>query len=131
MSAFGHFSLQTALYDALSTDSQLSAMVTGIYSHVPGDTLPPYVVLGRIDGRDWAGSALAGMEYTVNIHAYSAEAGNSEALAILARVYALLHGTALTVSGQTLINLRMVNSTVEQEKTLRHGVMRFRAVTQA
>jgi len=48
------FQLQKSVYTALTGDSTLTAMVTGIYEYVPQGTGFPYLVVNEITAADWS-----------------------------------------------------------------------------
>ena len=47
MSVDSSWELQKAIYGALTGDSALMAMITGVHDHVPQDTAYPYVTIGE------------------------------------------------------------------------------------
>jgi hypothetical protein len=64
------------------------------------------------------------------MHIWSQYRGRREIKTIMKSVYDLLHNTAISVTGASLVNVRQEFSTTlaENDGITRHGVMRFRAV---
>lgn len=124
------FALQTAIYTALSSDTALSNMITGVYDDVPEGTAYPYVVIGEDTAINNGTKTLDGLQYTVTLHAWSQYRGRKEVKEIMARVYEILHNADLSVNNASLVNIRQefTDSVVDADGITRHGVMRFRAV---
>ena len=133
MTQFALLEIQQVIYDVLSGDATLGAMVTGVYDYVPQDTAYPYVVIGDMDGRDWSASGLDGLESRASIEAYSRYGGRKEALQIMESIHSLLHDGSLTMSGHALVSMRFESGQViplGDGHTYR-GQIRFRLLSQA
>ena len=124
------FELQKTLYDALTSDSGLSALVTGIFDDVPEGQEYPYVVVGEEAVANIATKTLDANQHTVTVHSYSRSRGRKEVKQIMEEIYRILHDASLTVTGASLINLQNELQTVllETDGITRHGILRFRAV---
>ena len=74
--------------------------------------------------------SLDAIEHTLTLHVWSQYRGRREIKEIMQSVYSLLHNTAITVTGASLVNIRQEfnNTLMENDGITRHGVMRFRAV---
>ena len=133
MTIFSHYPLQAAIYQALSSDSALAALVTGVYDRPPQSTAFPYMTIGESSGSDWSTKTTSGMEQQLAIHVWSQNGGRKEAAAIMTRIHTLLHQANLSVSGQTLVLLRFVSSDIvlEDDGYTYCGSMRFRALLEA
>lgn len=117
--------------------SELDGSVTGmggasvsVYDDVPEDVTYPYIILGEETAVNNGSVTLDGVEHTLTIHAWSQYRGRREIKEIMESVYSLLHNTAITVSGASLVNIRQEFTTTltENDGITRHGVMRFRVV---
>ena len=135
MTADSQWELQKAVYTTLRADSALQAFIGNparVYDHVPQDSLFPYVVIGEATGREFDGKSEDGMEQTLTLHSWSRDRGMQETKEIMAAVVDALDQVALTVTGHTLVLLRFEFSDtfLDPDGLTRHGVQRFRAVTQ-
>ncbi len=133
MSGFSHLPLQKAIYSALTTDSSLMGMVTGVYDR-PAQASPfPYVTIGEMSGRDWSSKTTTGMEHNIVLHAWSREGGRKEAAIIMERIHTLLHHANLTLEGHMLVLLKFMSSRLmlEDDGWTYHGTIRFAALTEA
>jgi len=126
------FELQKTIYAKLNTDSTIKTTYSAtVHDHVSSGTAFPYVVIGEetlID--DSSSKDIDFNEFTLTIHTFSRNRGRKEAKQIMARIYALLHKTSLTVTGANHINTRFEYSDVvrEQDGLTYHGVQRFRTI---
>lgn len=133
MSSFSHRALQQAIFETLSEDAALMALVTGIYDYIPAGGMYPYLALGEMEGRDWSTKTEQGMEFRLMVRVFSREAGRKEAAQIMERVHALLHNADLTVSGHALILMRCESSAIRRENdgSTFQGILAFRALIEA
>lgn len=132
MSIYGHSELQKALYAKLSADSALSALIIGVYDAVPANTNFPYVVMGEALARDWSSTTTSGAAYSAALRVFSRDGGRKQALAIMERLYALLHMQTLSVSGHTAVSVRYESSEtrLEDDGITYQGIMRMRILLQ-
>ena len=107
--------LQSALYVRLSGDAALSAMISGVFDHVPDHTDYPYVTLGDASSRDWSTTTTTGADTQFTLSIYSRSGGRKETLLIMERLHTLLHGVALAISGHQCVSLRHSTSSVQLE----------------
>lgn len=133
MPGFSHLPLQQAIYQALSGDAALSAMVSGIFDRPPQGGDFPYVTLGESTIADRSTIATSGTEHLVTLHVWSREGGRAETATIMDRIYALLHHAGLSVTGQTFIVSRFVSSRLllEEDGFTYHGAMQFQILLEA
>ena len=127
MSSLALREVQRSLYSKLSGDAVLMDMISGIYDVVPQNTNPPYVVLGNGRQELQPVDALVVSDCQLELHVWTLASGRKAALAILSRLYALLHLGTLTLSGLELVTLRVeqaATSLSEQGKYL-SGVLRI------
>lgn len=133
MSNFSHYSFQQAVYQVLTGDSTLSALIDAVYDRAPQGSPFPYITLGEMDISDWSTKTSTGTEILLNIHIWSRSGGRKETADISDRVYRLLHQASLSVSGQVLVQIRYLSSDIhlEDDGITYQGVMRFRSLLEA
>ena len=136
MTADSQWALQQAVFTALSGDSAVQALVGNparVYDHVPQDTTFPYVAMGEVAAADWDTKSEDGMDQTFMVHTWSRYRGMSEAKRIMGAVVDALDKVALSVTGHDLVQLRFEFSDtfLDEDGLTRHGVQRFRALTEA
>ena len=133
MSNFSYFTLQKAIYQTLSGDSTLLAMVNAVYDRPPQGSPYPYITIGESTVSDWSSKTTAGTEEIVKLHIWSRNGGRKETASIMERVYQLLHQASLTVTGQTLILIRFMSSdiTLENDGFTYQGIIQFKALLES
>ena len=123
--------LQKAIFTKLNgfVDGLASANIS-VYDDIPQDTNYPYVQIGEETAVNDGTKTLDAVEHTLTIHVWSQYRGRREIKTIMKSVYDLLHNTAISVTGASLVNVRQEFSTTlsENDGITRHGVIRFRAV---
>ncbi len=98
--------LQKAVFTALSGDGALSALVTGVYSHVPQDTAFPYIKFSDMGAQDWSTKTSSGIKSQLALDVFSRGRGSKESLAILKEVKRILADATLTMSGCTMVSMK-------------------------
>lgn len=128
--------VQAAVYGYLTSHSALTTLLpTGansIFDHVPDRVAFPYIASGDMTARSIATQGSSGRDIMLDIHAYSRAAGYKELKAIMAAIYNRLHQANFTITGHSLIMCEENQSdmTLENDGLTRHGVMRFRIITE-
>lgn len=114
--------LMTAIHTALTGDSALTTLVgTKIYDDPPHQNHAdfndlPYVVYGDQEFSDYAGDVLDDAEeINLEIEAWSNYDGRKEVADIASRIKAVLHDQNLSVSGATLVNMRLSNAIIMKD----------------
>jgi hypothetical protein len=135
MSADSQWPLQQAVYSALTGHPVIQGLLGNparVFDHVPQGSAFPYLVIGESRAAPFDTKTEAGLEQRLTLHAWSRYRGLKQIKEIMAAVLDVLDGQALTVSGQALILLRFEFATtfVDDDGLTRHGVQRFRALTQ-
>lgn len=128
----GLFALQTAIYSALSGDSNLTSTLScGVYDDTPEESAFPYIVIGEDTTTDYSTKDVDGGATTMTVHVWSQYKGSKETKNIIDRVHTLLHDSALSQSGFNLVNMRYEFSDIirDPDGVTRHGIIRFRAIT--
>ena len=148
MTADALWPLQQAVYTALRADATLKTL-TGttparVYDHVPSDVWPadgettnaaafkPYVVVGDDTAGPFDTMTEDGAESILTIHTWSRYRGRKETKQIMSAVTDALDDVSLSVTGHTLVLLLFEFSStfLDPDGLTRHGVQRFRALTQ-
>ena len=106
MSSLALMEVQRALYTKLIGDGVLMGMVTGIYDLVPQETAVPYIVIGDGNQNLYGSDAVNVTECKLDLHIWTDVRGRKTALAIMNRLYALIHLGTLTLTGFQLVTLR-------------------------
>lgn len=130
MTYHSHFSLQQSVYQSLTSDATLSALVAGIFDHVPAETSYPFITIGEATIRDFSNLQQQGTRAQITLRIYSREAGRKQSATIMERIVAVLHAGGMTVDGQVVHSLRFVSSAIElQDDGLTYlGTLIFRAL---
>jgi hypothetical protein len=127
--------LQKAIFAALGGDGALVALLDGdkIHDYAPAHVAFPYITFGRTSVFDWSTGTESGDEQLFTLHIWSKAQGKKETLAIMERVKALLHDAPLELMGYHLVSIRLEFSEArfDEELSVHHGLMRFRALVEA
>ena len=129
--SFHSWELQKAIYAKLNGNVDgLGGANIPVYDDVPQQSNYPYVQIGEETSANNGTKTLDGVEHTLTMHIWSQYRGRREIKTIMKSVYDLLHNTAISVTGASLVNVRQEFSTTlsENDGITRHGVIRFRAV---
>ncbi|MFE2936664.1 DUF3168 domain-containing protein [Streptomyces sp. NPDC059278] len=126
--------VQGAVYQRLSGDLALTAMVSKIYDYLP-ETVPyPFIVLGEAVETPDNRHGGFGRQTAITLHVWSQYRGYAQVLRIGARVTALLDHQPLTIPGLDHIATRFEFSQPltdpEPPGDIRHLVLRYRVVTE-
>lgn len=135
MTGLANHALQKAIYSKLVTDVPLMAKVTGVWDEPNENVALPIVVIGEGTTLDHSTKTEAGQNHTLTLHIWSNAVGRMELKEIMGLVYDALHDAVLALDGHISILIRFENASDtrerEGEQTLYHGILRFRAITQA
>jgi hypothetical protein len=127
------WALQQAIYATLSSDDGVKALLGDpprVFDAPPRDAAFPYCVIGDDAASDWSTATEQGSEHIVSVHVWSRASGHREAKLIADAVQDALDGAELSVTGQSLIDLRWLDTNVSRDadgETVR-AALRFRAV---
>lgn len=130
---FSHYPLQKAIYQKLTGDSALMALVSGVFDRPPQGQSYPYITIGESSIGDWSTKTSNGTEQLLTLHIWSREGGKKQAELIAEKVHGLLHVPTMPVDGQILVLMRFISSalSLENDGATYHGIMRFRALLEA
>jgi hypothetical protein len=126
--------IQKAIYAALTADAGAGALIGDrIYDVAPRDAVFPYATIGKATQSDWSTGTEEGAEHRLTLDVWSRAHGKSECHAIAEAIRLALHDAALALEGHALVNLRFESADVARDPDglTFHGVLRFRAVTEA
>lgn len=127
--------LQRGLYQTIAADNAVTTLLGGvhIYDDVPRDAAFPYLTLGETVVRDWSTGSDEGDEHLVTLHVWSRANGRRQTHRIMAALKLALHDATVSVANHRLVNMRFEFSDARREPDgeTYHGVVRFRAVTEA
>ena len=128
--------VQTVIYQLLSADPALTALVKGVYDDVPEDPdLPqdqifPYVTIGESIHNESDTVSVLGDDVSTIVHTWSRYRGRKETKQIQGAIYDALHRANGTYSGYDIISIDWENSQsfIDQDGLTRHGVQSFRVL---
>lgn len=126
--------LQKAVVAALLGDTGVAALVAErIHDAPPRNAEFPYVSFGQTSLADWSTGTESGAEHRLTLHVWSRERGKRQCYEIMGAIEAVLHDAPLALDGHALVNLRFefAEARRDPDGITYHGVMRFRAVTEA
>lgn len=125
---------QTAVYQALTGDAQLMAMVRHVFdARPPGGFLDshfPCVELGEEFSVRWGTKAYRGHDDRFTIHVWSRKRGRGEVKRIHGHIERLLDRARLQIAGRRLIDCTLERDEIREDpdgKTM-HGVQDFRVL---
>ncbi|MGW1127456.1 DUF3168 domain-containing protein [Streptomyces sp. NPDC002526] len=126
--------LQGAILAVLRGDSDLSALISGVYDYVPETATYPFIVVGEAIETPANAHDRYGRETVMTLHVWTQHRGHSQGLTIAARVTALLDHQPLTVPGLDHVATRheyaQTLTDPEPPGNIRHVVLRYRVVTE-
>jgi hypothetical protein len=126
--------IQKALYQQMTSDPDLTALITGVFDYVPDNQAFPYIMISGFIENPWNTFNRNGKEVTATFHIYSDQKGNKEVYTILNRLNQVLDGAALTLDNHSLVSLQFedaMNWSNELElKQVREVAVRYRIYVQ-
>ena len=135
----GSYQLQIAVYNALNTDSALSALIVGIYDNPQqvadpdNDNAFPFVTLSTGSIEPWDDDHDKGSQADIQVHTWSRARHSLQCKQIMDAIYNVLHRGTLSISGFLFVGCDMVsqeNPQYDPDGVTRHGVQTFRVVFQ-
>lgn len=124
--------IQRTLYDVLTGDVDLTAVISGVYDHVPEEAAFPYIVIGEATAVSSGALDRWGRRSAVTLHIWSAYHGWAEALTIVDHLVRLLDEQALAVPGHEFVACRHEQTVTlrDPDADLRHVPCRFSIETE-
>jgi hypothetical protein len=127
--------LQKAIFTALGSDTALTAALgeNRIFDQAPANVAFPYITFGRTSVYDWSTGTEKGTEQLFTLHIWSKAKGSKETLEIMEMARWVLDDKSLPLDGHHLVNLRLefAEARYDDDLAVHHGLLRFRAVTEA
>lgn len=127
--------IQVGLYELLSGDATLGALITGVYDSVPEDAEPDYVVVGEMMATPDGAHGSYGRQTSATVHTWTRAQSHRPGNAIGARVAALLSRREADldphVAGHAvwMVEHEFSQTLVDPEPGIRHRIDRFRIWT--
>lgn len=125
--------LQEAVFQLLSSDSALMALVGGIYDAAPqqvSDAAPDglYVTIGDEIAEDWSTASDIGVLHTVLISVHAPRRGFADAKQVAGQISDLMLGSDMTPSRGQIIQTRFIDARTARAENdaLRRIDLRFR-----
>ncbi len=115
MPNLNYYNIQKAIYDKLIGNSQLMAIVSGIFDYPPQSAQFPFVRIDNPSSADIPSLAELAKEYRFDINIFAREAGNKQVYDIIEIIYGLLHNGTISVVGKTLVFMRCEGSSISLE----------------
>lgn len=131
--------IQKAIYDTLTADAQLMALVVGVYDAVPqapdsGNPSDfPYIVIGDDISTEWSTNTEIGRETSLTMHIWSRYRGKKEIKNISDNIARVLDRAELTIENlhAVTIDFTQSQSFLEPDALTNHGVIEFRLLSEA
>jgi len=123
------WALQQAVFAALSANTEVHALAADrIFDAVPRGAAFPYIVVGEATEKADGDAS----EHQLQIHIWSRGGGHREIKHAANAVRDALDGTALTLDGHSLVDLRFASAdyTRESDGETYRATLRFRALTE-
>jgi len=120
--------VQKAVYELLTGDAELMAMITGVFDHVPKGQAFPYVRIGEATEVPWNDFGRPGSQLTINVHAFDNAAEVARLLGIGTAVQGITDGADPTIIGSSLVDIAFEFNQVlyDSDSATNHMAMRFR-----
>lgn len=123
--------LQKAVYERLQNDPGILAIVDDVHDEIPETATLPFIALADDTSNPYDSKTTRGEELTINIDAWSAGPGKTEAKHIMDAVLQALTKAPLIIEGFKFEGIERELLEVFKDDTVYHGVCRFRVyVTQ-
>ena len=128
MPNLNYYDIQKTIYDKLAGNSQLMAIISGIFDYPPQSAQFPFVMIDNPSSSNIPSLAELAKEYRFDINIFAREAGNKQVYDIIEIIYGLLHNGTVSVAGKTLIFIRCEGSSIELENDgwTYHGKLRLK-----
>lgn len=115
MPNLNYYNIQKAIYDKLTGNSQLMAIVSEIYDYPPQSAVFPFVLIANPSSSNIFSLAETTKEYSFDINIFAREAGNKQVYDIIEIIYGLLHNGTISVAGKILVFMRCEGSSIGLE----------------
>lgn len=119
--------LQKAVYAALSVDSKLTQLVSGVYDVVEEDLAFPYLTIGAPSTLNIETRNTFSEEVSLTIHSWSVAGGKKESYALLDAIHQAI-GKGIAIGGSfSLLKISRPQLQVidDADPRIKHGLARF------
>ncbi len=125
-----YYNLQKAIYEKLTGDAGLMALISGVYDNAPQDADYPFITFGKSNSKKYDVLGKNGLEHRVNIEIWSRENGKKQPAYIIESLYSLLHNGSLSVTGAALTSMEILSYSInlESDGCTYHGIINLRIV---
>jgi len=137
MTADSQWAVQTAIYDSLCNDGQLTALLNSgaesIFDAAPVDAGFPCLVIAGTRAENFETQGGGGLKIVMSLDSYSRYSGMREVKNIMQAVYDHLHGkNNLIVAGHHVVDCRFLSSrtVMDDDGLTRRGVQNFEILTE-
>jgi hypothetical protein len=110
------YELHTAIINALNNDTELAAMINGVYANVPNDAKFPFVAVDNVSAFDAISRTTSGWNVKIAINIFSRARDNQEASNIIAQIRSVLSGAALTTASGSVNSIKESSSLISRQK---------------
>lgn len=121
--------VQQAVYGALTGDSTLMALVTGVNDEPDQNQAFPYINIGEATGASEDLLNTSGAQQTVTLHIWDKDAPISRTKQVMDRICIVLHNARLTISGTQAVQCVVEFAEAIRDVDTLHGILRVRIVT--
>jgi uncharacterized protein DUF3168 len=124
--------VQTKIYEILCDDATLTGLLAdgenSILDSVQEETVMPYITLGDDEFADWGSHTFQGIDGDISIRTWTQNRGRKKCKEIMSRIYDLLHGVDLSVTGYSTVSMRCVflHTVVDPDGVTIQGIQRFK-----
>lgn len=115
MTAMAGHKLQESVYAALTADSDLAALLSGVYDEPPAAATYPYIAMGDTSVRLSDLKDRDGAQISFDITLWSNEPSQMQVKELMAAADKVLDKAGLTVTGFELVTLRLQSAGVVRQ----------------
>ncbi len=118
--------IQQAIYTALQADTDLAALVSGVFDYVPEDQVRPYVTIGEDTLTDSSLKDCDAATVEIIINTWTDGPGRKEAKQIGAAVQTAIEA-GITMANQYAVALTLIDHTTlkDNDGEIIRGIIRF------
>ena len=132
MSNLNYYYLQKAIYEKLTGNSSLMAIISDVFDYPPQSAIFPFISIGNANFSEVSSLVGGIMGYLCDVNIYAREAGHKQTADIMEIIYGLLHNGAVSISGKTLVMMRFESSSIklQDDGWTYQGIMRLKVILQ-
>lgn len=129
--------IQGAIYERLTTDVTLMALISGVFDWVPEGSAYPYIAIGEAMETPENSHGSFGRETLSMLHIWTRQRGYADGIEIADRVNSLLDhchatGNPLVLPNHDVISVRFefLQTLPDEDPEIRHIVLHYRICTE-